>query len=76
MVEKDLEKGRKIWNKFTPFMDVFMNPEINDQVHWLEMLKWAVCEQGVPVGKPRRPLKELDEKVKAKLRKPLEILVG
>jgi 4-hydroxy-tetrahydrodipicolinate synthase len=76
MVEKDLDKGRKIWNKFIPFMNVFMNPEINTQVHWLEMLKWAVCEQGIPVGRPRRPLRELDEKVKEKLRKPLEILVG
>jgi 4-hydroxy-tetrahydrodipicolinate synthase len=76
MVEKDLEKGRKIWNKFTPFINVFMNPEINTQVHWLEMLKWAVCEQGVPVGRPRRPLRELDEKAKKLLKKPLEILVG
>jgi 4-hydroxy-tetrahydrodipicolinate synthase len=76
MVEKDLEKGRKIWNKWIPFINTFMDPEINARVHWIEMLKWAVSEQGVPVGKPRRPLRELDEEVKAKLKKPLEILVG
>jgi 4-hydroxy-tetrahydrodipicolinate synthase len=76
MVEKDLEKARKIWNKWIPFITVFLDPEINAQAHWIEMLKWAVCEQGVPVGKPRRPLKELDEKIKKQLKKPLEILIG
>jgi 4-hydroxy-tetrahydrodipicolinate synthase len=76
MVEKDLEKGRKIWNKWISFINIITDPAINAQVHWLEMLKWAVCEQGVPVGVPRRPLKELDEKVKAKMKKPLEMLVG
>jgi 4-hydroxy-tetrahydrodipicolinate synthase len=76
MVEKDLEKGRKIWDKFIPFVNVFMSPELNARVHWLEMLKWAVTEQGIPVGVPRRPLRELDEQAKQQLKKPLEILVG
>jgi dihydrodipicolinate synthase/N-acetylneuraminate lyase len=76
MVEKDLEKGRKIWNKWISFINIITDPAINAQVHWLEMLKWAVCEQGVPVGVPRRPLKELDEKIKAIMKKPLEMLVG
>jgi 4-hydroxy-tetrahydrodipicolinate synthase len=76
MVEQDLEKGRKIWKKFIPFINAFMSPEITERAHWLEMFKWCVAEQGIPVGKPRRPLKELDEKVKKLLKKPLEILVG
>jgi 4-hydroxy-tetrahydrodipicolinate synthase len=76
MVEKDLEKGRKVWNKFLPFIKAFRSPEVTAHAHWLEMFKWAVTEQGIPVGKPRRPLRELDEKIKAKLKKPLEILVG
>jgi 4-hydroxy-tetrahydrodipicolinate synthase len=76
MVEKDLEKGRKIWDKCIPWLNVFLDPEINAQVHWIEMLKWAANEQGISVGKPRRPLKELDDKVKKLLKKPLEILVG
>jgi 4-hydroxy-tetrahydrodipicolinate synthase len=76
MVEKDLDKGRNIWDKFLPFIKAFRSPEVTAHAHWLEMFKWCVTEQGVPVGKPRMPLKELDEKIKAKLKKPLEILVG
>jgi 4-hydroxy-tetrahydrodipicolinate synthase len=76
MVEKDLEKGRKIWDKFLPFVNAFRSPEVTAHAHWLEMFKWCVNEQGVSVGKPRRPLRELDDKAKAKLKKPLEILIG
>jgi len=76
MIEKDLDKGRKIWNKFLPFVNYFMDPAINAKVHWLEMLKWAVEFQGVPVGHPRRPLRELDAQVKKEMQKPLEILLG
>jgi 4-hydroxy-tetrahydrodipicolinate synthase len=76
MVEKDLDKGRKIWEKFLPFINFFMDPKVNEKVHWLEMLKWAVNLQGVPVGIPRRPLRELDSEIKKQMQKPLEILLG
>jgi 4-hydroxy-tetrahydrodipicolinate synthase len=76
MVEKDLVKGQKIWNKFLPFIKAFRSPEVTSHAHWLEMFKWVVSEQGVPVGVPRRPLRELDEKAKQQLKKSLEILVG
>ena len=76
LVDKDLVKAQKTWNKFLPLVDVFMNPETNAKVHWLEMLKWCVCEQGCDVGIPRRPLKTLSEEGKKLLKKPLEILLG
>lgn len=76
MVEGNLEKGRKIWDKFIPFINFFMDPKINEQVHWLEMLKWAATVQGAPAGIPRRPLRELDEKIKQQMKKPLDILLG
>lgn len=76
MVEKDLDKGRKIWDKFMPLINYFMDPAVNAKVHWLEMLKWAATVQGVPAGIPRRPLHELSEEAKRDLKKPLEILLG
>lgn len=76
MVEKDLDKGRKIWDKFLPFVQYFMDPKTNEKVHWLEMLKWAVEVQGCHVGIPRRPLRELSDEAKKEMEKPLEILLG
>ena len=74
--EKDLDKGRAIWNKFIPFVEIFMAPETNAQVHWLEMLKYCLLYQGIDIGFARRPLKELDEDMKKKLNPALEILLG
>ena len=76
LVDKDIVEAQKIWNKFIPFIDAFMAPEVNAKVHWLEMLKWCVTEQGCDVGIPRRPLKELDNNYKKLLKKPLDILLG
>jgi 4-hydroxy-tetrahydrodipicolinate synthase len=76
MVDKDLAKGRKVWDKFVPLVSFFMDPKTNEQVHWLEMLKWAANVQGISVGIPRRPLCELDDKIKKQMQKPLEILLG
>lgn len=76
LVDNDLVKARKIWDKFIPFIDIFLDPQINAKVHWLEMLKWSVKAQGVDVGIPRRPLKELDEVVKKVLQKPLDTLLS
>jgi len=76
MVEKNLDKGRKIWDKFLPFISFFMDPRVNDRVHWLEMLKWAATVQGIPVGIPRKPLKELDPDFKKQMQKPLDILLS
>ena len=76
MVDKDLDKGRKLWDKFLPFVNFFMDPKVNEKVHWLEMLKWAVTVQGIPAGIPRRPLRELDHEVKKQMQKPLEILLS
>jgi 4-hydroxy-tetrahydrodipicolinate synthase len=76
LVDKDLVKAQKIWKKFMPFVSFFMDPKLNEKVHWLEMLKWAVTVQGIPAGIPRRPLRELDSEVKKQMKKPLEILLG
>jgi 4-hydroxy-tetrahydrodipicolinate synthase len=76
MVDHDLKKAQKIWNKFIPFIDVFMDQKTNENAHWLEMFKWIVALQGVPVGVPRRPLREVNDETKRKLKKPLEILLG
>jgi 4-hydroxy-tetrahydrodipicolinate synthase len=76
MVERDLEKGLKIWGKFMPLVSFFMDPKVNEKVHWLEMLKWAVNAQGVSVGIPRSPLRELDPEMKCQMQKPMEILLG
>ena len=76
MTEGNLEKGRKIWDKFIPFIELFIDPKINERAHWLEKLKWAATVQGVPVGVPRRPLRALNEETKRQLQKPLEILLS
>jgi len=76
LADNDLDKARKIWDKFIPFVHAFMDPDVNAHVHWLEILKWCVCEQGVNAGIPRRPLKELDSEYKKIFKKPLEILLG
>jgi 4-hydroxy-tetrahydrodipicolinate synthase len=76
MVEGNLEKGRKLWDKFIPLLNFFLDPKTNERAHWLEMLKWAVNVQGIPVGIPRRPLRELDSEMKKKMQKPLEVLLG
>ncbi len=76
MVEKNLDKGRALWNKFIPLVTFFMDPKTNEKVHWLEMLKYAASVQGVPAGIPRRPLKELAEEMKQAMKKPLDILLS
>ncbi len=76
LVDKDIIKARKIWNKFLPLVEYFMDPSVNARVHWLEMLKYAVTYQGVNVGIPRRPLRELAEEAKREMKKPLDILLG
>jgi 4-hydroxy-tetrahydrodipicolinate synthase len=76
LVDKDLVKAQKVWDKFLPFVSFFMDPKVNEKVHWLEMLKWAVTVQGIPAGIPRRPLRELNSEVKKQMQKPLEILLG
>ncbi len=76
LVDKDITKAQNIWKKFMPFINVFMDPAVNAQVHWLEMCKYAVTYQGIPMGIPRRPLRELDTEIKNKLKAPLDILLG
>lgn len=76
LIDKDIVKARKIWDKFLPLVDYFMDPAVNAKVHWLEMLKYAVTVQGVPAGIPRRPLRELSDEAKREMKKPLEILLG
>ena len=76
MVQRDLQKGRELWNKFIPLVTFFMDPKTNEKVHWLEMLKYAATVQGVPAGIPRRPLRELTEEMKQAMKKPLDILLS
>lgn len=76
LVDKDLEKAKKIWQKFIPFINAFRDPEINETCHWIEMLRWCVCEQGCDVGVARKPLGELSDHGKKVLRESLDILLG
>lgn len=74
--ERDLDKGKAAWSKFIPFVEYFMDPDTNAEVHWLEILKFALLVQGVDVGFARRPLKELTEAHKAKVENLLETLLN
>ena len=76
VVHKDLVAARKVWDKFVPFLDFYTDPKVNEQVHWLEMFKWAATVQGIDVGLPRRPLRALPDEMKARMQKPLEILLS
>ena len=76
MVQRDLQKGRALWDKFIPMATFLMDPKTNEKVHWLEILKWAATVQGVPAGIPRRPLRELSEEMKQAMKKPLDILLS
>lgn len=71
----DLEAGRAAWAKFIPFVTYFMDPATNNEVHWLEILKYAALLQGVDVGLPRRPLQELTPEHKKRVEKSLESLI-
>ncbi|CAH2603608.1 Dihydrodipicolinate synthase [Rhodovastum atsumiense] len=74
--EKNLDKGRALWKKFQPFIEFFMDPAVNAEMHWLEMLKHCVAYQGVDVGRPRSPLVALPEPFKARLNPLIDTLVS
>lgn len=76
LVEKDIEKGRQISYKLQPFINYFLYDKINGKPHWLEILKAVVNMQGVPVGRPRRPLGALDAENMRKLERVLEIALS
>ncbi|MDD3706463.1 MAG: dihydrodipicolinate synthase family protein [Clostridiaceae bacterium] len=75
-VEKDIEKGRQILNQLMPFINYLTYEKVNDKPHWLEIFKATVNMQGIPVGKPRRPLGGLDNENVEKLKKVLDIALS
>lgn len=74
--EKNIEKGRKLWKKFVPFMEYFMDPARAAEAHWLEIFKYAVKYQGVDTGSARSPLTELSAAHKKKVEPLIDILVS
>ncbi|HYF84056.1 MAG TPA: dihydrodipicolinate synthase family protein [Clostridia bacterium] len=75
-VEHNIEKGRAVMNKLMPFVNYLTYEKVNEKPHWLEIFKAAVNMQGVPAGKPRRPLGELDNENIERLKKVLEIALS
>ena len=66
--DKDLEKARKIWKRMQPIAYYFMYVRrSNNDPHWLPVIKEAVCMQGMDVGLPRLPAKEMQDDDKAVL---------
>lgn len=62
-IDKDhnLDKARKAWEKIIPIAYYFMYVRrSNSDPHWLPMIKEAVSMQGMDVGLPRLPAKEME----------------
>ncbi len=58
--DHDLDKARKVWDRIIPIAYYFMYVRrSNSDPHWLPMIKQAVTMQGMDVGLPRLPAKEM-----------------
>lgn len=69
--QKDVDAARAAQNNLQPYIDYFFNDKVNGKPHWQEICKYTLVAQGLNVGQPRRPLKELDDTNKKKVEKLL-----
>ena len=68
---KDVDACIAAQQNIQPYIDFFFNDKVNGQPHWQEICKYTLEAQGLKVGKPRRPLRELDPVSKKKVDKLL-----
>jgi 4-hydroxy-tetrahydrodipicolinate synthase len=67
-LDKDMAKAQKIWKRMQPIAYYFMYVRRgNNDPHWLPVIKEGVSMQGMDVGLPRLPAKEMGEEDKAVL---------
>lgn len=73
VLEKNLEAGRKAWEKIVPFAYYFMYERTGQpqKPHWLSVFKEALNIMGRNVGLPRLPAEPLTDQEKAALMKAL-----
>lgn len=69
--EKDVDKAIAVHQKMQPYIDYFFNDKKDGVPHWQEICKYTLNVQGLPAGKPRMPLGELDDENKRKVEKLL-----
>lgn len=72
VVEKNVEKARKIWERLLPFINLFIFLKKNDYPHYISFFKRTLEIMGVNVGNPRRPLRPLNEEYNKKLKDVLK----
>jgi 4-hydroxy-tetrahydrodipicolinate synthase len=65
--EKDLDKTRKIWNKFIPFF----NFAYSGKTHWLQCVKSALHIMGKNMGAPKKPVSLLTGAMEEELKRIL-----
>ena len=62
MVEKNFNKGKKIWDAMLPLMK-----NLEQGGKFVQSIKHGVTIKGISAGIPRLPLQQLDEKEKKEL---------
>jgi 4-hydroxy-tetrahydrodipicolinate synthase len=72
VVEKDVDKTRKISMKMMPLIHFVMYNKKGRYPHWLSIFKTALNLMGRDVGAPRKPLKLLEEGEKKVLKNILK----
>jgi dihydrodipicolinate synthase/N-acetylneuraminate lyase len=73
-IDGDVNRAVEMWQDMIPFMNYFYTYKTNDP-HWLEIFKYVVeCQGLTDIGLARKPLGEIKEEEKAKIRKTLEPL--
>ena len=68
---KNVDAARAAQDRLQPYIDYFFYDKTNGKPHWQEICKYTLTVQGLDVGWPRRPLKELDEANKRKVERLL-----
>lgn len=64
---KDVSLASKIWFNMFPLMMWSIHVNTEREPHWLSLIKSGLKILGRDVGKPRRPLSELNEELERKL---------
>ena len=67
----DLEASRKAMNNIIPFVNYFLYDKKNGEPHWLEVCNYTLTAQGLDVGLPRSPARDLEDATKQKIEKIL-----
>ena len=73
VVEHDLDKANALTYKHMPLTKLFFEDKVNEVPHWQEIARYILKYQGLDfAGLPRRPLGDLEDDFKKKLKKAID----